>query len=235
MKILVYSDVHGNKYALEALQKTEDYKTADLKVFLGDAFAMCPYPNECLKAIFDSNDIFLLGNHDSYCAYGLPEEEFIYFKADKREHQTYMRNKVPQVYIEKLKTIPKDYLFEQNGKKFFFTHYLWETDRLVFDDPDDPNAPTEKTAELFEKIDADYIFFGHNHSPADFSCNGKYFTCVGSLGMKYPGNYVIVEIENSIVKIERKKIFFDVEKLKNDMLTENYPRALGYSKWFDQN
>ena len=87
MKILVYSDVHGNKYALEELQKTQDYKNADLRVFLGDAVAMCPYPNECLEKIWQSGDVFLLGNHDSYCVYGLPEEEYAYFKADKKEHQ----------------------------------------------------------------------------------------------------------------------------------------------------
>lgn len=90
MKILVYSDVHGNKYALEELQETQDYKNADLRVFLDDAVAMFPYPNECLEKIWQSGDVFLLGNHDSYCAYGLPEEEYAYFKADKKEHQSYM-------------------------------------------------------------------------------------------------------------------------------------------------
>ena len=84
MRILVYSDVHGNKYALEELQKTQDYENADLRVFLGDAVAMCAYPNECLEKIWQCGDVFLLGNHDSYCAYGLPEEEYAYFKADKK-------------------------------------------------------------------------------------------------------------------------------------------------------
>ncbi len=74
MKILVYTDVHANKYALEELYKTEDYKHANLRVFLGDAIMMCPYPNECLKNIWDSGDVFILGNHDSYCAFGLPVE-----------------------------------------------------------------------------------------------------------------------------------------------------------------
>lgn len=234
MKILVYSDVHGNKYALEELQKTQDYKNADLRVFLGDAVAMCPYPNECLEKIWQSGDIFLLGNHDSYCAYGLPEEEYAYFKADKKEHQSYMRNKTLPEYREKLKSVPKDYYFECDGVKFYFTHYTWETERLVMDDPDDPNAPTVKTAELFDNINADYIIFGHNHKPAEFMFGKIKFVCVGSLGMKYPGKYIVIDIENGKVNIERKKIYFDVDKIKADMLKENYPRAIGYSKWFDQ-
>ena len=52
--------------------------------------------------------------------------------------------------------------------------------------------------------------------------------------MKFPGYYIVINIENGIVNIERRKIYFDVEKLKQEMLTENYPRALGYSKWFEQ-
>ena len=52
--------------------------------------------------------------------------------------------------------------------------------------------------------------------------------------MKYPGNYIVIDIENGNVNIERKKIYFDVERLKAEMLNENYPRAMGYSKWFDQ-
>ena len=234
MKILVYTDVHGNKYALENLYKTEDYKSSDLKIFLGDAVMMCPYPNECLEKIWASGDIFLMGNHDSYCAYGLPVEEFQYFKADKRAHQTYMRNKTKQDYIEKLKTMPKSYYTEINGKKFYFTHYVWETERLVMDDPDDPDTPTIKSGFLFDNIKADYIIFGHNHSPSDFDYNNKHFVCVGSLGMKYPGYYIIISINDSEISIIRKTILFDVEKLKLNMINENYPRAMSYSKWFNQ-
>lgn len=234
MKILVYSDVHGNKYALEKLQKTKDYKSSDLRIFLGDAFAVGPYPNECMKAIFETGDIFLLGNHDSYCAYGLPVEEYAYFKADKIEHQKYMRNKTLPEYVDRLRSVPKDYYLKAMNKTFYFTHYAWETDKLVMDDPDEPHEPTTKTAELFKNIDADYIFFGHNHSPAKFELNGKKFVCVGSLGMKYPGNYIVINIEDEHVEIERKKIYFDVEKIKSDMLNQNYPRAKNYTKWFDQ-
>ena len=165
MKIVAYSDLHGNKYALEELQKTKDYKNADLRIFLGDAVAMCPYSNECLKGIWGNGDIFLLGNHDGYCAYGLPKEEEN-FKLDKIAHQDYIRNKTQLEYREKLKSMPKDYYLNCNDKKFYFTHYGWRSDSLAKIDPDEPDAPTVKTAEIFKDIDADYIIFGHNHKPA---------------------------------------------------------------------
>lgn len=234
MKVIIYSDVHGNKYALEKLQNTADYKSADLRIFLGDAVAMCNYPNECLNAIFNSGDIFVQGNHDIYCAYGLPTEEFPYFSEEKRMHQKYMREKTDSALREKIKQQPKDYILTVNGKTFYFTHFIWRTDKLIVDDPDHSGCPTVETAKVFENIKADYIFFGHNHVPADFSCDGKWFTSVGSLGMKHPGNYVVLEIKDNNVSINRKQLNFDVKQLQSDMLEENYPRATTYVKWFDE-
>ena len=233
MKILVYTDVHANKYALEQLQNTNDYKTADLRVFLGDAVSMCPYPNECLKAIFDNGDIFLMGNHDSYFAFGLPDDG-LFFKEKKKAHLLYMRDKTKKEYREKLKTVPKDYTIEVQGKKFYFTHYIWESERIIMSDPDEPSESTIRCAKLFDNVKADYILFGHNHKPADFECDGKHFICVGSLGMKYPGNYAVVEVEDGKVDIKRKKIEYDVKRLKEEMIIENYPMAANFCKWFDQ-
>lgn len=234
MKIIVYTDVHGNKYALKALQRTKEYKKADLRVFLGDAVMACPYPNECLKRIWKSGDVFLLGNHDCYFAFGLPKEEALYFKAEKRQHQNYMKEKTLPKYLEKLKEMPREYYFDCFGKRFYFAHYAWQAEHLIQHDPDGPKAPTVKTAELFKDIDADYILFGHNHTYSKFECDGKTFICVGSLGIRYPGNYLVIDIDENHIEIEHKQIDFNVEKLKREMLTENYPRALKYIKSFDK-
>lgn len=234
MKIIVYSDVHGNQDALNLLYSTQDYKTADMRICLGDSVMLGPHPNECLDLILNSGDIVLMGNHDSYCAYGLPVEEFPFFKQDKIAHQSYMREKTREELKEKLKSLPKEYTIEVGGKTFNFSHFIWESDRLIADDLDTPAAPTIKTAKMFDTIDADYIIFGHNHKPADISYNGKRFVCVGSLGMNYPGDYVVINIENNKIDIVKKKIYFDLQKVKNEMLTENYPRAAKYVNFLER-
>lgn len=235
MKILLYSDVHGNKDVLERLYNSSDYKTSDLRIFLGDAVMIGPYPNECLEMLFNSGDVFLMGNHDSYCAYGLPVEEYPYFKADKMAHQSYMRNKVKREYQDKLKALPKDYKLEIQGVKFYFAHFTWETDRLVDDDPDVPGASTIKTAKLFDNVDADYIIFGHNHGPSYFDYNGRHFICVGSIGMKAEGYYCVISIDDGKVAVEKKNQPYDTDRLIQDMLTEDYPRARVYAKWINNN
>lgn len=176
MKMLVYTDVYGNKHALEQLTKTNDYKTADLRVFLGDAVMLCPYPNECLTTIWNNGDIFLLCNHDVNCAFCLPDNECL-SKPEKAEHTNYMRNKTKPEYIDKLKSMPKDYAIEIQGKKFYFAHFPWKDDRTIMFDPDTPNAPTQDTAHLFGNVNVDYIIFGQNHKPANF----EYTTNISSV------------------------------------------------------
>lgn len=233
MKILVYADIHGNKYALEQLQKLSDYKQADLRIFLGDVFAMCPYSKECFETLLKNNDILIMGNHDSYGAFGLPVEEWPYFNEIKVAHQKYMREKLGKELQAKLAKLPKNYRLKINDIEFYFTHYAWENDKFVKDDPDEPFAPSKNTAKLFSDINADYIIFAHNHQPSDFVDDKKKFVCVGSLGMKRVGNYVLIKIENNQVVVKHKKINCDIEKLIKEMREENYPAAENYIKWFD--
>lgn len=228
-KIIVYSDVHGNIDALKTFMNSDDYKTANLKVFLGDAVAMGPHPNECLKAIFNSGDIFLMGNHDSYMAFGMPKEELPFFKADKLEHQTYMRNLVTTELKERLKKLKYEFVLEINNQKLLFTHYIWETKRIICDNPENPNL--QNISKLFSNYNFNYIFYGHEHAPSYFKDN-KHYICVGSLGMKKEANYVLITVTNKI-NIEQKQVKYDVKKVQNEIINSVYPRAVKYASWLD--
>ena len=232
MKICVYADVHGNIYALNSLMKNKDYKNSDMRVFLGDAVAMCPYPNECMEKIFNSGDIWLMGNHDGYMAFGLPNEECPFFKGDKKAHIDYMRNLAKPEFIEKLRTLPKNYETVIFGKKLFFTHYIWESENIIADNIYYADVNYLHLNELFKNINADYIFYGHEHYPSLYT-GEKTFIDVGTLGMQYPGNYVMVEIDETNVKIEHKQITYDVKKLQDEIIKADYPRAKYFSSWFN--
>ena len=230
MKICVYTDVHSNIEALENLMKTEDYKTADLRVFLGDAVAVCPYPNECIETILKSGDVWLMGNHDCYFAYGLPVEEYPYFQGDKKVHQDYMRDLVKKENLKVLKNLPREFKFEQHGIRFHFAHFPWESETLVVNEPDLYNG--DSLDRLFADVDADYIFFGHEHKSILVKTEKSTYVCVDSLGVKHLGNYVMIEIgEDGSVTFERKKIDFDLKKLKEEMLKRDYPWAVEYTRY----
>ena len=57
MKILVFTDVHGNYNSLLALEKTNDFKTSDKIIFLGDVLFGYSRPNDCINFL-KYNSIF---------------------------------------------------------------------------------------------------------------------------------------------------------------------------------
>ena len=234
MKILIFSDVHGNKYALEALKNTKDYKTADKKIFLGDSVSFCAYPNECIKILKDSNIEVLMGNHDVYCAFGIPKTELGKFNEGFLKHLDYIRNKVSEENKNYLKNLDYTIKFELSEKKFYFSHYLWKNKETVFANPDGKSKSTILTANLFESVDADYIFYGHNHTPSIVKKDKKTFICIGSLGVRSPGNYVILDIDNERIKFEHKKLEYDSKKLINEMLIMNYPGVNQIINFFNE-
>ena len=63
MKTLIYSDVHGNLPAFEAVLK--DAGRCDQYICLGDLVNYGPWSNECVElALSLPNSVFLMGNHE---------------------------------------------------------------------------------------------------------------------------------------------------------------------------
>jgi diadenosine tetraphosphatase ApaH/serine/threonine PP2A family protein phosphatase len=67
MKLGVFSDVHGNLEALDAVQQAYQQEQIDEYIFLGDAVGYGANPNECCEIIRSLASISLLGNHDAAC------------------------------------------------------------------------------------------------------------------------------------------------------------------------
>ncbi len=67
MRVIVFSDVHGNLTALEAvLADIAAQPAADVLVFAGDACLLGPRPEECAQRIRTAADICLVGNTDQW-------------------------------------------------------------------------------------------------------------------------------------------------------------------------
>lgn len=230
-KILVYADVHGNYDALKKLKKSHDYKTATKIIFLGDAVMMGDEPYECLKEILSGTEIYLLGNHDSYSAYGLPKEMVPSEK--KLSHQTFMRNQIPENLRQELKTKEKELYLSLCGKTLYFAHYLWESEFDVEDELEGTDLTPENFDKKFKRIKADIIFVGHDHYPSHHIFKQKEYYVVGSLGMKIPAKYIVIEAQNNSLKIRHKTLHYNYKKVKKRMIKKDYPGAKVYAEYFE--
>jgi len=64
MRIAVFSDIHANLHALEAVLASIDAAGVDELWCLGDTVGYGPRPNECVDVVRGRADIALCGNHD---------------------------------------------------------------------------------------------------------------------------------------------------------------------------
>jgi putative phosphoesterase len=73
MKVALISDTHGNGVALNGVLEQLRHESIDQIVFLGDAVALGPQPQEVLAALRDLNCRCVLGNTDEWLRDPQPE------------------------------------------------------------------------------------------------------------------------------------------------------------------
>lgn len=177
MKILVFSDIHGNFTALEAV--LEDAEPADAYWFLGDLVGYGPNPNECVERVLAlPNLICLLGNHDAAAINQIDVETFnpearisLEWTQSQltKEHSAYLES-LPLVYADDLVTLvhgsPRSPVFE----------YLLDN---------------QMATENFPHFFTPFCFVGHTHLPSQFQLsNGDLFA---RLSIPHPNTDFILE------------------------------------------
>jgi diadenosine tetraphosphatase ApaH/serine/threonine PP2A family protein phosphatase len=76
MRLGIFSDVHANLEALQAVLSAYQKTQIDRYVCLGDIVGYGADPNECCQIVRDLTDMVVLGNHDAACSGRLSTEWF---------------------------------------------------------------------------------------------------------------------------------------------------------------
>jgi diadenosine tetraphosphatase ApaH/serine/threonine PP2A family protein phosphatase len=76
LRVAVFSDVHANLHALEAVLAEVDADRFDALWCLGDLVGYGPKPNECVALLAERASICLAGNHDLVVLGKIPIETF---------------------------------------------------------------------------------------------------------------------------------------------------------------
>lgn len=218
MRVAVFSDIHGNYQALDAILKDIKTKKIDMTFFLGDAIGLGPDSTLCLKLLNESDVIQVLGNHEYYCINDIKNDPYVNEK-----------NILHQKYIDKLNVLPN---IKTNNlkcdidlfyKKFSFFHFFLSSGIYPFLSLDILKDARYK--EILSEIPCDYAFFGHEHKECYYEVNGKKFYGVGSSGC-VKGSYTyyyLIDISLDTVKVNRIKVKFDRKKFINSINNKSYP------------
>lgn len=197
MRIAIFSDIHGNLQALEAVLTDLRAQRPDVVYCLGDLVGYGASPNEVTERIRAEQIPTVMGNYDDGvgfdrdecgCAYRDPVDQQL---GDRSlawtKAQTTPDNKAF------LRTLAKEIRFDADGRRVLLVHGSpRKMNEYLFQD-----RPVSSFQRLAAASDADVIVFGHTHKPYQKTVSDVLFINDGSVGKPkdhdWRACYVILE------------------------------------------
>lgn len=153
MKYGIFSDIHGNLEALEAVLSKMDELKVERRVCLGDVVGYGPNPNECVELVKTKADLAILGNHDSVALGWEASESFNFYARRAIEWTREVLSTESQDYLKGLR-----YLEAEGDLCFVHASPHSPADWYYITDLED-------AADSFNFFRERICFIGHSHYP----------------------------------------------------------------------
>lgn len=230
----IFSDIHSNLSALEAVLASMDAHGVGRRVCLGDLVGYSADPETCVQLVKQKSDICILGNHDSVA---LKRESSLHFNQYARVAIEWTQNKLSADSLDFMKKLP--YIVEENDYSFVHASPKSPADWYYI-------ASLEEAVDAFEFFTSKICFVGHTHSPviAAMSSEGtpvvieddeytpdvgeRLLVNVGSVGQPRDRNpeacWCLLDSESNKVKFIR--VPYDISRTQEIMRKQNFPTFL---------
>lgn len=218
------TDVHANLPALTAALRAIQLEGYDLLVHLGDVVAIGPHPAECLEMLLSiPKTAFIMGNHDAWLVYGLPQPRPEWMSEGEVLHQQWTHAQISAELKAAVATWP--YMWEQifEGVSVTFVHYALDSNGRDFK-PIVSQPSVVALDYLFAARDSELIFYGHHHPFVDTKGIAHYVN-PGSLGCYNVAlaRYTVVEFAQGRYNLIHKVVAYDDETLRQAFVGRNVP------------
>jgi len=206
MKIIVFSDIHGNSYALDEFLLQINKISYDHIIFCGDIFGYYYNQKEVIEKLNKIHDlIWLKGNHDDFFlrAYQNPDIEKDYIEKYGHSYEKIQEKFSADVYTL-INNKPSHYILHDNSCEIAFFH---GTPNNVIDGRLYPNNEI-LCASDYTKYDI--VVLGHTHFRMMRNVGNTLVMNPGSLGQPRDGkgySYAVLDTETK--NVEFKNITFD--------------------------
>jgi len=235
MRYGIFSDVHSNLEALEAVIAAYRKEAIDKYLCIGDVVGYAANPNECVQKVKALAMIALAGNHDQASVNLLSID---YFNPQASEAIIWTKdnlNEQSNFFLEPLKLVYKN-------EDLTLVHG-------TLDNPKEFNYMTDDytASKTFKLLETNVCFVGHTHVTEVFiqdknkriyysneksmaiDRENKYIINVGSVGQPRDGDtsaaYCIYDTNQEIVQIER--VGYDIETARKKIYDAGLPRFFG--------
>lgn len=234
MRIAIYSDIHGNLDAFEAVLKDIDREDVDKKVFLGDVVGYGPEPNECIELLGENADVMLAGNHD-WAAVEYTDHS--YFNPYAKESLFWTMRQLSDKNKEWIKILKPSGTLD-NIQLAHATPLQPDEWRYIL--------TMQDAMDNYQAIEKPVCFIGHSHQPViieyvdevnilpirdiykTLEPNRKYVINVGSVGQSRDSNpdacYVVYDTKTQ--NIEFRRVEYNVARVQKKMEKNGLPKYL---------
>lgn len=219
MKIAIFSDVHANLPAMEAVRDHIAMGGYDQVYCLGDLGGYASQPNEVQEVIMEMACPTILGNYDEGVGFNGDDCGCHYTKPFDIEMSNtsfiWTRDNTSDENKAWLRNLPREIRFEVEGLRVLLCHGSpRSTTEYLFVDRSD-GFLRQFTPGGSHDAQADVIVFGHTHVPFHREVEGVHFINTGSVGRPKDGDpragYSVLTIQNKGVEFEQVRVEYDVE------------------------
>ncbi len=224
MRIVIFSDVHGNVAALEVVLAAIRREAApDVLFVAGDLVLQGPRPAETLallRAIDGAR--FVMGNTDQYLLDRSADVESVDFARAR-------------LFADDIAFI-RDLPFEQRlevapGHELLVVH----ANPRDLEEPIKPDSADALIRPWFAGVRAEIVAFGHYHVPFVRELDHWTLVDVASAGMPRDGDrravYAVLTWERGAWHAEHHRVPFDIEAVARDYAAVGFPDAKKAAEW----
>lgn len=217
-RFALYSDIHGNSTALDAVLSDIEASGIESRYCLGDLVGYGPDPSGVISRVRATGDPVIRGNYDDGvgnrrgqcgCYYGTPEA-----KEDGAASYAFTDAALDDGEHAYLAGLLDEIRFDAGGLRVLLVHGSPRriNEYLLLD------RPEAHLAKLAREADADVICFGHIHIPyhrvVPLDEGGVvHFISDGSVGKPKDGDpracWALVQLENGEVTVEFRRVAYD--------------------------
>jgi protein phosphatase len=216
MRVLIFSDIHANKYALDVILNQERFDEA---IFVGDIVDYGSSPVETIEKVRETAKYIVSGNHDYAAAFNkdcLCSQENHELSVYTRENIT-MKD-VGQKEIDFLRSLPTSIDLEVDGVQFHVFHGAPSDPLYGYLFPWKISNEMLRTPMSFTDGTGNFLV-GHTHYQFLVNYGGNLIANPGSSGQPRDGNpkpsYAVFDGKSQT--FEFKRFDYDRSKLKRDL------------------